>query len=352
MATLSLDESPREQSEFTRKKLTRFLCQELLYEFVTHRLDSHREQEINEFLSLDRDSARELENLNKGLRYAQQASEVKISPRLREALLNFEPHWKKRLREWTLWSSQRGWKTLPYAFVAMALALGLFATKPWIKSLDEDVMLAEQLKKEPDMVPQPTPTPPAEPTTVPTVARAQAPGNVPPPALLAPPDTPSALAAPPAPAPAPVAKAPDPAPAPLPAPSPDPAAYQAALAEAKAGRMATDAEQMGRGFLFRAEIEVSDFHNSWPAIRDKVVALGGKVAGNVELGWLRKSTESYFHFTLPESNYSEFELFLGTFSPVRFSKDRHPRVMPEGQIRIILTVKDGMTTNEGSSETP
>lgn len=109
---------------------------------------------------------------------------------------------------------------------------------------------------------------------------------------------------------------------------------------------------MGRGFLYRAEINVNDFMNSWPSIRDKIVALGGKVAGNVELGWLRRPNEAYFHFSLPESNLNELEIFLGTFSPVRFSKERHPRVMPEGQIRIIMTVKDGMTHHEAPPEAP
>lgn len=348
VVTLSPDHS-RETSEFTRKKLTRFLCQELLYEYVSRRLDSHRHQEVEQFLSGCRESTRELENLNKGLRYTEIAAEVRLSPRMQEALANFEPQWKKRLREWTLLSSQRAWKMLPYGFVIAALALGVFATKPWIKALDEDVMLAEQLKKEPDMVPPQQAEPPQatpEPASTPSQPLA---------AVLAPPAVPPLLAAPSGTESAPTQAKPAPAPTPAPTaqtPSSEPAAYQSALAEAKSGKTANEAEQMGRGFLHRAEIEVSDFHNSWPAIRDKIVALGGKVAGNVELGWLRKPTESYFHFSLPESNYNELEIFLGTFSPVRFSKDRHPRVMPEGQIRIILTVKDGMTNNEGSSETP
>lgn len=343
MGILNPDTS-QEVSDFTRKKLTRFLCQELLYEFVTHRLDSRREQEINDFLPTCRETTRELDNLNKGLRYAQVAAQVKISPRLKEALENFEPHWKKQLRAWTMWSSQRGWKMLPYVFVVVAIGLGVMVTKPWVKTLSEDVMLAEQLKKEPDMVPPPK-EPAKEEPAAPVVTTA-------PVAAVVPQVTPQP--------PAPVKPSPVVAPTlpPLPKPSPVVVATAptipetSAVSDPEASKPSSEAEQMGRGFLYRSEIEVSDFHNSWPAIRDKVVALGGKVAGNVELGWLRKTTESYFHFTLPESNYPELELFLGTFSPVRFSKDRHPRVMPEGQIRIILTVKDGMTANEGSSETP
>ena len=126
---------------------------------------------------------------------------------------------------------------------------------------------------------------------------------------------------------------------------------QAKPQEEQTTASATNDAAMGRGWLHRADITVNDFHNSWPAIRDKIEALGGKVAGNVELGWLRKPDESYFHFALPESNQKELEVFLSTFGPVRFSKERHPRIMPEKQIRIILTVKDGMA-NEGAAGSP
>src|SRR5690606_34510035 len=94
------------------------------------------------------------------------------------------------------------------------------------------------------------------------------------------------------------------------------------------------------GSLTRGELDVRDFEVDWPLIRDKIVALGGKVAGNVRLGWLGRRGESYFHISLPESNFKELEQYLETFGPVRFSNERHPRVMPQGQIRIILSVKD------------
>lgn len=299
------------ENDFSRKKLSKFICQELLYEYVTHKLDSLRESEVTESLSTCRDSQREFDNLNKGLRYSEKAQKVTISPKLIEALENFEPHWKKRLRAWTLWSSSRGWRLLPYSVALLAMALGLFVTKPWVEKVNEDVLLAERLKLEPEAEPK-TPPPQAPAVTAPVPA--------------------------PTPAPTPMAQETKP-------PPPEPTVETSST-------VAAETEQMGRGFLYRAELSVNDFNNSWPAIRDKIEALGGKAAGNVELGWLRRPTESYFHFSLPESNLNELEIFLATFSPVRFSKERHPRVMPEGQIRIIMTVKDGMINNEAPAETP
>src|SRR5262249_12460050 len=153
----------------TRKKLTKFLCQELLYEFVTHNLDSAREKEVTDYLATCRDSTRELDNLNKGLRFAMVGAKVKISPALRHALENFEPQWKKRLRAWTLWSSQRGWRSLPYVFLAAVIGLGIVVARPLINKPREDFTLAEQLKKEPDMLPRNAPVEAPPPAAEPMV---------------------------------------------------------------------------------------------------------------------------------------------------------------------------------------
>lgn len=320
--------------EVRQKRLTRFLCQELLYEFANGGLSPQREQEMRDYISTCRDSQREFEKLKRGHAYAMRASGVRMSPALKEALLNFEPHWQKKLRIWTLWSSQRGWKALPYLVLTLTLAVGLAVFKPWKKTETSDVLLAEQLKTEPDMIAPSTGNPPV------SAPLPQASTQVP--------VEPISANAPPAtvtPAPEAAIKPSDPKPVKT-APT-----AAAKTAEASADDKPSAAPAVGRGFIMRGEIGVEDFENTWPMIRDKIIALGGKVAGNVELGWLRRPDQSYFHFTLPESNYSELELFLGTFGPVRFSKEKHPRVMPEGQIRIILTVKDSIT-NEGTSASP
>ena len=307
------------ETEIRRKKLTRFLCQELLYEFANGSLTATRENEMRDYIAGCRDSQREFEKLKRGHAYSMRASGVRMSPALREALLNFEPQWQKQLRIWTLWSSQRGWKMLPYLVLAMTMVAGLVVFKPWEKVEQADILLAEQLRVEPDMF-APAATPAAS-----TAIAAKAP-------------------------PQPSNEGSDTA-----APLPSAAPAVPTTTAAKSAEISEDARAAApgpaRGFIMRGELEVSDFTNTWPMIRDKIIALGGKVAGNVELGWLRRPDQSYFHFAVPEKNFPELELFLGTFGPVRFSKEKHPRVMPEGQIRIILTVKDSIT-DESPPDTP
>jgi hypothetical protein len=310
------------------KKLTRFLCQELLYDYVTGKLSPQRHQAVEAYLKTCSDSRRELEKLNRGLRFVGQFEALKLSEELESSLLNTEPVWEKTLRAWTLWSSQRGWKLLPYFFVAIFAILAVFVYKPWKHKPHQEITLAEQLKKEPDMNPPEVKAPPPAKVETTTAAHAAASDS-----KVASASAPSAKAPPPAPVATtktkPVASEPA-----KPAPTKE--------AKHKPGP---------QGFLTRADMDVSDFEHTWPIIRDKIVSLGGKAAGSVELGWLRRPDESYFHFSLPESNMKELEVFLKTFGPVRFNTYQHPRVMPPGQIRIILMVKDG-NNHEGAAETP
>jgi hypothetical protein len=335
------------EAENKNKRMTRFICFELMYEFVSGKLDSRRAQEMKDYIKEDREAQRELERLARAFDYCERSHDIRLGENLHEALLRFEPGWQKYLREISMWSSQRGWRLLPYIFIALTMSVGVVIWKPWKAADRSDIILAEQLRVEPDMLPPPPSLPAA--TSAPVVVTQAAPvvpsaspGTVPQPATTPVP----AATAPATPAPPPTALQPLAPPATV--------VTQAQTVEPSAEDAADrklDAPSVGRGELTRGEIEVSDFQNSWPAIKDKIIALGGKAAGSVELGWLKRPDQSYFHMSLPESNFSELELFLATFGPVRFSKERHPRVMPDAQIRIILTVKDA-ATYESSSETP
>lgn len=285
--------------------MTRFLCQELLFEYATGALDRSRHHDVEEYLETCRDSQRELESLRKGLVYARAMSTIQVSDSLREALLNFEPQWKKRLRAWHIWSSNTAWKAIPFLFIFSAFGLGLYLTKPWQKSANNEVVLLDQPRSQSPEPSSPTPAPE------------------------------------PAPAPAPTPSAPSTEPPVLNSSAPPVPQAEPPLAGS------------GSGLLIREELTTGDFSTASPEIKSKILALNGKSAGSVELGWLRRPTESYFHISLPESKYGEFYEFLKTFGPVQIHKQRHPRVMPEGQIRIILTVKGkGGTDHENEADAP
>jgi hypothetical protein len=95
------------------------------------------------------------------------------------------------------------------------------------------------------------------------------------------------------------------------------------------------------GFLYRGQFEVTNLGATGAKITEKIGGLGGRKAGAVELGWKKTPTSMYYHFTIPEGKYQELVTFLQTFGNIKMTKEKHPRVMPEGIIRVIFTVDEG-----------
>lgn len=367
------------KSDGRKNGLTKFICQELLYEYVTDRLTAERKLEIEDFLKTCKESQRELERLKAGLNFTEHMQGLVITDEFGAELLGFRPHWQKALSIWTAAYSSQGWKWMPYIFGIIVIGFGLAVFKPWNMRMRSDVMLVEHDRNEQHVHEEPSrPLPPKPSQDVAIDSREPKPeAKLEPMAVPEPPPlkAPAAEIAqvPSAPGPKVYTAQPTPllgrsdnmvvlgsifsttSPGPIRAAANVPASNKPDLPTKPAtqDRAEDYATAVGeKGWLTRAELDVNQFAASRPAIRDKIEELDGKVAGSVELGWLRQENEAYFHFSLPESNFRELEAFLKTFGPVRISKERHSRVMPEGQIRIILTVKDGNTYDEGPSETP
>lgn len=92
--------------------------------------------------------------------------------------------------------------------------------------------------------------------------------------------------------------------------------------------------------LYRASIVVTDLNSTASRITEKLVALGGKKAGEVELGWKKTPTVSYYHLTIPEENLEAAKTFIGNFGKLNIQFENHPRLVPAGTNRIILEVKE------------
>ncbi len=94
------------------------------------------------------------------------------------------------------------------------------------------------------------------------------------------------------------------------------------------------------GFLYRAEISITNIAVVGPKITEKILELGGRKAGGVELGWQKSASSFYYHFTIPEAKFQELSNYLGTYGKARIGKEKHSRTMPDGIIRLILTVDE------------
>ncbi|MBL7545078.1 MAG: hypothetical protein JNL11_14770 [Bdellovibrionaceae bacterium] len=94
------------------------------------------------------------------------------------------------------------------------------------------------------------------------------------------------------------------------------------------------------GQIFRGQFLVTNAEMVSPKIKDKIKELGGQKAGGVEIGWLKTPNVYYFHFTIPEAKLGELEVLLKEYSAGRLLKETHPRVMPDGIIRLLFTVEE------------
>lgn len=94
------------------------------------------------------------------------------------------------------------------------------------------------------------------------------------------------------------------------------------------------------GYLFRGEFEISNLKSTRLKFNEEIERLGGRKAGEVELGWYKKKNQAYYHFTIPEAKYNELNAFLSKYSKSQLKQERHPRIMPEGIIRILFVVNE------------
>ncbi|MCC7403362.1 MAG: hypothetical protein IT288_03105 [Bdellovibrionales bacterium] len=333
-----------DQTLTPKRQLSRFLCREMLYDFVSNNLDHARRKAVDEFLPTDFETQQELENLREGLGYCSRLGETRISVPLLQEIRDYKSFWV-RVKEGHLW---RSWpdavKWGIEALVISVVAAGVAMVIPWkrishfLPKASNQFVLVE-VNKEVKTKPGPGDTEAdqtaiADGRSVPPVAP-EVPDNteaVPPPEGKKPTEKVAETK--------PTAEVKAPAKAPTENATPPAGAETSEVTgdESSAPAAGADRKPM-KGYVYRAFMTVEGVDGKTGEITQGLQALGGTKAGQVELGW-RKAKGSYFHFSLPESNYEEVVKLLRNFGPVRIYKDPHWRVMPEGKIRFILWVEE------------
>lgn len=101
----------------------------------------------------------------------------------------------------------------------------------------------------------------------------------------------------------------------------------------------TENKKVQKGGLYRGTIVVTDLDQVSDLFTDKIVNLGGKKAGEVQLGWRKNNQTSYYHFLISNSNLADIKSFLEKFGELNFKFEDHPRQVPDGVVRIIVEIK-------------
>ncbi|WP_374034555.1 hypothetical protein ACES2I_01005 [Bdellovibrio bacteriovorus] len=306
-------------SKKNKREISPFIGHELLYDYLTGTLDHERRSAVEDHVKFSRDAQLDLGKIENGQKYAERLADTRVSEPIISQINAPSSYLTVLMQKSNFDKWPQGLKWGLEALVVVGVIVTLLSVTPWQKVMQlgnltgsKEVILAEVSKNETAQVAKETPETPefvdeGAKETAPAVAEKT-------------PDKPAAT-------PVPTASA-----------TPTPTAPAVMAKQDKPAEAAPTAAS--GGFLYRGEISATNIESIGPKINDKIRELGGRKAGSVELGWKKTPTSMYYHFTIPEAKYQDLLNYLGTYGKTKFSKEKHPRVMPDGIIRLIFTLDE------------
>lgn len=331
-------------SPYKKRKVSAFLAHEMLFDYLTERLDPERRNAVEAEIKSDTENQKTLSDMKKAMAYIEKINRIEVDQDFLAGMSESSNYISILLKktQFDKWPSSVKW-SIEALVVLLGVVLFLVIV-PWDQALkvtllpkEKEVVLAE-IAKDPtvktninlaEIEKKETPqfqdeekksTPEALQETAPNV-------KVPVAAHHVQETKTSALkneSSPPVESEATTTSA-EPA-----TPSKDSASVATA----------DDTEKKGNGFLYRGQLQVTNVEMNSPKITEKIIELGGRKAGEVDIGWKKSDTTYYYHFTLPEAKYDELVEFLSEYAKTELKKEKHPRVMPDGIIRLIITLDE------------
>lgn len=305
-------------SKKEQREISPFFGHEMLYDYLCGNLDKDRRSAVEDHVKFSRDAQLDLAKIQEGQRYAEKLSQTIVSQPIIAQINTPTSYLSVLLQKSNFDKWPQGVKWGLEALVVVFAIVTVLTVTPWEKILQlgiptgsKEVVLAEVSKgeapvaiadkpefvdegfKEKESTPQPEPAESVKVAAAPT--------------------------------PIPNAKTAPVAQPPVEKPSPEPVSAPSVA---------------GGGYLYRGEIAVTNVDAATLKITEKINELGGRKAGSVELGWKKTPTSGYYHFTIPEAKYQDLVTFLSFHGKAKLSKEKHPRVMPDGIIRLIITVDE------------
>lgn len=299
------------------RQLSDFLAKELLYDYVCGKLDDARKQAVDQAVADSEEVAADLKSLREGLKYCEALRNTKLSEPLFQFLSQPPKTWAERAQGLSKLKPSVRYGLEAVVVLVVFVTIGFLTPKEYrFWEADSAYTVVEQRRDEGTSVSLGG-TREAANESVETEVPVQGQVAMGPPTTLtttktSPPSTVTSTTSL-------VARQ---------------ASTSTTLLEVAAVKSA-----VRKGELFRVNMPNASVDKWTPEVVAKVQSLGGEKAGQVQLGWRRRGG-SYFHFSMPEQNYETLMVYLRTLGPVRIVREPHPRVMPEGTIRLILWLEE------------
>lgn len=301
-------------SKMGQRKISSFVGQELLYDYVTDQLDFERKKAVKAYLNENEAAQTEIQKIQNGIKYSQLLAKTQISEVLREKVKQPTSYFQAILQRihFADWPppARMGLEACLVACGITAFAVLIPWSRFWdIKWQSSQVVLSEIDNQLATKTPKETEVGAKEQFSFPDEGSGSEAVKV----------TTTTL---------------KPAEEAMPTASTEPIPVTA-VATAKQ----VSAEPKATGFLYRGTISMTNPKVVAVKIVEKITALGARKAGNVELGW-SKGSGAYFHFTMPETKYDETLETFKDYGELKIQKEKHERVMPDGIIRLIIDAEE------------
>jgi hypothetical protein len=306
-----------------KRDLTPFMIEEMLFDYATRELDSEREADVRSEVEKSKTFQEELAKIQLGINYFEGLSRIGLALSVVEEIRGQKTYWQHLRSHLSIqkWPPLLKW-TLEAVSVVLVFAL-LTVFIPWgqvrdfvLQESQTELIIAEveksktrtqlsQISSEMNDFEDEESTQPNQKTSEVTVATQSTDANA------KPLDVPSVASK-----------------------------NEAQVLKTSNSSKVLDVKK--QGFVFRGSIKIVNAEAGAVKIKQKIVELGGRKAGEVELGWKRNQGDYYFHFTIPESKVSEVQEYIKTLGELQLSRDPHPRIMADGIVRMIFTAEESV----------
>lgn len=303
-----------------KREISRFIGHELLYDYLSGNLDKERRDAIEDHIKFSRDAQLDLAKIQAGQNYADKLSATIVLPPVIDRISTPGSYFSVLMQKTNFDKWPQGLKWGLEALVVVFGIVTVLTITPWQKVMDLDigkgskeVILAEvsktytlqKIEDKPEFidegVKEATPVAP-EANKQPAVAKNEVSDST--------------------------------------APAKVEPIEKTAEVQQQANTATTANNAITGGFLYRGKIDVKNIDVVGSKITEKIAELGGRKAGSVELGWHKTPESMYYHFTIPEAKYQDLLAFLSTYGTPKIGKEKHSRIMPDGIIRLILSVDE------------
>lgn len=294
-----VQESANSPKTEPKRRLSRFLARELLYDYLVGDLNAARRDSLVEFLKQDESTREIYQAMVAGRDYAKSLSSIQATPLTLDQLLAADTPIRRLRKELDLGKLPDWWRTaaagigVSVTIVLMSVSLPWGRIQTWMTLPQDNQMEIARAERKVE------------------VAGVEGTQN-------------SVENRPVSPPPKVVATKPSEPPT--------------AETTVKSVEEPVDSSRPLKGFVYRGALRAINVDDAAPQITEILRNLGGTKAGEVDLGW-RRGRSAYYHFSISEEYYDTVLKSLQTFGEVRIYREPHRRVMPEGQIRFIMWVE-------------